>query len=182
MTLPVKTTGLLILPHLVWLSLIIGCSSSTLPDPSLSPYDVVIIQLKALQQNDVPEQNHGISVAWRFASPNNRETTGPLERFVIMAHNENYRPLLNSRRYEVRVHFQEESKAEFFVLLEDKDGFIHSFMMGLSVQKQQPYEGCWMIDAIIPMDLPGNKQPKVAKNSGDGSKALFCSLCGPMSR
>ncbi len=141
-----------------------GCNQSNLPDPSLSAYDVVVIQLRALQQNDVPEENHGISVAWSFASPLNRETIGPLERFVIMAHNENYRPLLYSRRYEIRVHFQEEAKAEFFVLLEDKDGVLHSFVVGLSVQERSPYEGCWMIDAIVPMQLPGYPQPKVVLN------------------
>lgn len=166
MTSPGKQTGLLINLLLWWICLLFfsGCNTATIPNPSLTAYDVVIIQLKALQQNDTPKENHGISVAWSFASPNNRENIGPLERFVIMAHNENYRPLLNSRRYEVNVHFQEEAKAEFFVLLEDKEGIVHSFMVGLSIQELPPYEGCWMIDAIIPMDLPGHTQPKVVSN------------------
>lgn len=137
-----------------------GCHHNPLlPDPALSPEEVVVIHMDALQKND-PKDN-GISVAWGFASPRNREQTGPLERFMIMVHNENYRPLLNCRRYEVRVHFQEKAKAEFFVLLEDKEGLIYSFMVGLSLQDNPPYENCWMIDAIIPMDLPGNRQPKV---------------------
>lgn len=142
-----------------------------LPDPALTPEEVVVIHMDALQKNDT--RDSGISVAWGFASPRNREHTGPLERFVIMVHNEIYRPLLNCRRYEVRVHFQEKSKAEFFVLLEDKEGLIYSFMVGLSLQDNPPYEDCWMIDAIIPMELPGNRQPKVALLERDRASKPF---------
>ena len=52
------------------------------PDPALSPGDVVRIQLEALRRND--EQDRGIAVAFRFASPANRTNTGPLSRFIAM--------------------------------------------------------------------------------------------------
>lgn len=158
-----------------WVFLLVGggCGSPLNPDPSLTPQEVVMIHLNALQKNDIPEQDHGIAIAWSFLSPRHRENMGPLERFIIMAHNENYRPLLNNRRYEVRVHFQEKSKAEFFVLLEDEEGLIHSFLMGLSLQEFPPYKGCWMVDAIVPIDLPGNKQPKVVSIKKGAFKQPF---------
>ena len=50
------------------------------PDPTFSPADVVRIQLQAMQVNDVPHKNAGIEIAFRFASPRNKMTTGPLAR------------------------------------------------------------------------------------------------------
>ena len=49
------------------------------PDPALTPEQVVRIQLEALRNNDAGDR--GIAVAFRFASPGNRQNTGPLPRF-----------------------------------------------------------------------------------------------------
>lgn len=149
---------------------LLSCAGPELPDPSLSPYDVVLIQLEALQQNDLPVNDHGIEVAWNFASPSNKENTGPLERFSLMVQNENFRPLLNNKAFEVRSHYQEETDAEFFIMIEDKEGVLYSFIVGLSLQKYPPYEGCWMIDSFIPMDLPGSNQPKMAAVAAPAQK------------
>ena len=54
----------------------------TKPDPSLSPQDVVSIQIEALRNNDTPYENRGIEVTFNFASPANKRITGPLERFT----------------------------------------------------------------------------------------------------
>jgi len=144
----------------------VACDTISLPDPSLSAYDVVQIQLLALQRNDQPVDNHGIAVAWNFASPNNKENTGPLERFTLMVQNEHYRPLLNSNSFELRCHYQQEVDAEFFVMVEDLEGLVYSFMVSLSLQKDEPYQGCWMIDSIIPMELPGGYQVQTATLPG----------------
>ena len=56
----------------------------TEPDPSLSPRDVVSIQIEALRNNDTPYENRGIEVAFNFASPTNKRITGPIERFAVM--------------------------------------------------------------------------------------------------
>ncbi len=44
----------------------------TEPDPSLSPQDVVSIQIEALRNNDTPYENRGIEVTFNFASPANK--------------------------------------------------------------------------------------------------------------
>jgi hypothetical protein len=49
------------------------------PSPLLSPDEVVKIQVAALKDNDA--SNSGIELTFRFASPENRSTTGPLDRF-----------------------------------------------------------------------------------------------------
>ncbi len=56
----------------------------TEPDPSLSPQDVVSIQIEALQHNDTPYEDRGIEVTFNFASPTNKRMTGPLEHFKVM--------------------------------------------------------------------------------------------------
>ncbi|MEQ8807830.1 MAG: hypothetical protein RIE59_02080, partial [Imperialibacter sp.] len=77
------------LPYLLTLIAFIGCAPQELPHPALSPQEVVHINFLALQKNDSPELDHGIEIAWNFASPSNKENTGPIERFNIMVHNEN---------------------------------------------------------------------------------------------
>ncbi len=47
----------------------------TEPDPSLSPQDVVSIQIEALQNNDIPYEDRGIEVTFNFASPVNKRMT-----------------------------------------------------------------------------------------------------------
>ncbi|MDX1512826.1 MAG: DUF4864 domain-containing protein, partial [Gammaproteobacteria bacterium] len=71
-------------------------SASLRPAAHLGPEDVVRIQLEALRQND--ENDLGIAVAFRFASPLNKRSTGPLPRFVQMIKQGPYRPMLDYRR------------------------------------------------------------------------------------
>ena len=51
------------------------------PEPELTPNDVVRIQLLAMQQND--DNDFGIEVTFRFASPANKKQTGPLNLSLI---------------------------------------------------------------------------------------------------
>ena len=54
------------------------------PSPELSPEEVVEIVVDALRTNDRAEDDAGIETVWRFASPGNRASTGPLPRFTRM--------------------------------------------------------------------------------------------------
>ena len=72
-------------------------TGSLQPDPKYTPADVVRIQLQALRANDTPSKNAGIEVAFRFASPANKSTTGPLARFIDLVSSPPYRPMLNHR-------------------------------------------------------------------------------------
>jgi hypothetical protein len=67
--------------------------TSAVPLPELDPAEVVQIQLQALREND--ETNQGIAVAFRFASPRNKASTGPLERFIHMIKAGPYRLMLD---------------------------------------------------------------------------------------
>ena len=55
------------------------------PDPSLSPQDVVSIQIEALQQNDTPYEDRGIEVTLKFTSPANKRMTDAVSQFNIVS-------------------------------------------------------------------------------------------------
>ena len=118
------------------------------PLPSLSPEDVVRIQLTALQHNDEPTKDAGIRAAFEFASPGNRAVTGPVERFITMVKNPLYAPLLNfynALYAEVR---QEEYEAVLQVILSARYGMYVFYVFTLERQQYDPYAGCWMTSGV----------------------------------
>src|SRR3984957_18998229 len=66
------------------------------PKPELSPEQVVQYQAEALQHNDEPKPDAGIERAFRFASPSNKQVTGPVENFARIVKSPAYAPLLNN--------------------------------------------------------------------------------------
>ena len=65
------------------------------PNNGIEPYQVVKIQLRSLKKNDDPFKNAGIEQTWEFAHPNNKKSTGPLEKFKILLNSDSYNMLLN---------------------------------------------------------------------------------------
>lgn len=125
----------------------------TEPDPSLSPQDVVSIQIEALQHNDTPYEDRGIEITFNFASPTNKRVTGPLERFKVMVRNPIYRPMIDHRSAEyvnVRV---EGDIAQVDVILQSKDGQYLGYRFMLSRQHGNQYEGSWMTAAVSRFDI-----------------------------
>ena len=135
---------------LVVLAAPVGASHFPLtePDPSLSPEDVVSIQIEALRQNDTPHEDRGIEVTFNFASPTNKRVTGPLERFKAMVRSPVYGPMIDHRSAEyvnVRV---EGDVAQVDVILLSKDGQYLGYRFMLSRQHDNRYEGSWMTDSV----------------------------------
>ena len=54
------------------------------PNSSIEPHQVVKIQLSSLKKNDNPIKDNGIEQTWKFAHPNNKKNTGPLNKFKVM--------------------------------------------------------------------------------------------------
>ena len=118
------------------------------PDPSLSPQDVVSIQIEAMQHNDTPYDDRGIEVTFNFASPTNKRVTGPLERFKAMVRSPEFGPMIDHRsaKYEnVKV---EGDFAQVDVILESKEGQFVGYRFTLSRQQGNQYEGSWMTSAV----------------------------------
>ena len=53
------------------------------PNANLKPFDVLMIQLNSLQNNNVPFKDAGIEQTWEFAHPNNKKMTGPLKKLYF---------------------------------------------------------------------------------------------------
>ena len=50
------------------------------PNSNLKPFEVLMIQLNSLKNNNKPYKDAGIEQTWEFAHPNNKEITGPLDK------------------------------------------------------------------------------------------------------
>ena len=125
----------------------------TEPDPSLSPQDVVSIQIEALQNNDIPYEDRGIEVTFNFASPANKRMTGPLERFKAMVRNPVYGAMINHRSAKYENLLVEGEFARIDVVLNTKEGAYLGYRFILSRQHGNEHEGSWMTDAVIPFDV-----------------------------
>ncbi|MBX2805023.1 MAG: DUF4864 domain-containing protein, partial [Hyphomicrobiales bacterium] len=90
------------------------------PDPSLSPQDVVALQLEGFKKNDI----EGLRQAWEFAHPSNKAVTGPLERFALMLNAPNYKILLGHRKAEIKPVTEEGGVATFEVTVVGAEGAV----------------------------------------------------------
>ena len=115
------------------------------PDPALSPAEVIRIQLEALRHND--EQDRGIAVAFRFASPANRAHTGPLARFIPMIKHGPYALMLDFRDATYGpVEAVADRARQRVTLTGARETMTYWFY--LSRQSEAPYADCWMTDAV----------------------------------
>lgn len=123
------------------------------PAPELSPGEVVRIQLEALRANDADD--HGIAVAFRFASPRNKASTGPLERFIRMIKAGPYRLMLHYQHASFKPVRIDGNRAVQRVTLVGR-GEIRTYVFLLSRQRDPACDGCWMTDAVLL--VPGPKR------------------------
>ncbi len=119
------------------------------PSPKLTPREVVEAQLAALRSNDEPSPDDGIRTAFRFASPENKRSTGPVERFIEMVRNPLYAPLLNHRTAVVSDTTQKGDLARIKVTLIAADGQEAAFVWILARVTTDECAGCWMTSTVM---------------------------------
>ena len=120
------------------------------PHPRLTPRQVVSLQLDALQNNDLMKGDMGIRLAFMFASPQNRATTGPVERFIALVKNPLYAGLIGFERAEFGPLRMNADNAQQLVRLHYHRGDDASYVFSLSRQIDGVYTGCWMVDGVLP--------------------------------
>jgi hypothetical protein len=126
------------------------------PDPALTPRDVVRIQLQALRRNDVHDR--GIAAAFRFASPQNRRSTGPLPRFARMIKEGPYALMLRHSDVTYGPLRVQGRRAAQRVTLYAPGIAPVSYVFFLSRQEQDgPLDGCWMTDAVQRVPAAGTQ-------------------------
>jgi hypothetical protein len=118
------------------------------PKPELTPGQVIEIQLEALQFNDRPAKNSGIATTFQFASPSNREMTGPLERFALIVKGPAFLPLINHRIAGYGPLLVQGRLAMCRVTVVAADGQAFEYEFRLS---KDPKSGCWFTDGVIPI-------------------------------
>lgn len=130
-----------------------GVVVSASPSPALAPADVVQIVVDALGVNDYPYADAGAEVAFRFSSPDNRRTTGPLEKFIELVHNPVYRPVLNhihARYGKIKV---TANQASVPVVIVSQDAERHGYIFTLKRQVGGQFDKCWMTDSVLPFNV-----------------------------
>jgi hypothetical protein len=126
------------------------------PAPSLDPADVVRIQVEALAGNGADDA--GIAFTFRFASPDNRRQTGPLERFAAMVKGPAYRSMLNHTRASYEPVERSGDVARQVVRVLGRDGQWVTYGFVLRRQERAPYEDCWMTEAVLRLEEGGLRQ------------------------
>jgi hypothetical protein len=130
------------------------------PKPELTPQQVVEYQLLVLQRNDQPTPDAGIEKAFRFASPANKKSTGPISHFISMVHGAGYAPLLNAKESTVIRVQMEDDQAKILTRVVSAGGSEMFYLFLLSRQSEGENMNCWMTDGVIGLQ-PDDGQPKV---------------------
>ena len=129
------------------------------PDPKYSPADVVGFQMNALKNNNTPYQDAGIELTFRFASPQNKKSTGPLERFKLLFKNDDYAPMLNHISLEIGPVNYSEGSADVPIYIISNAGQKILYLFRLDKQDQEPYKNCWMTSGVIRVPVESPDQP-----------------------
>ena len=119
------------------------------PNSTISPKEVVKIQLSGLQQNDLEYKDSGIEQTWKFAHPNNKRVTGPLSNFKMMIKSASYGMMINHLSHTITQLGIEDNWAQFEVVILDKNKIYHKF--NWQVEKYTldgALKDCWLTTMV----------------------------------
>ena len=119
------------------------------PNSNLKPFDVLMIQLKSLKNNNSPYKDAGIEQTWEFAHPINKASTGPLERFKRMIYSNSYRILISHENTKIIILKESPDKFVFkvYVLSKDKKKYYYIWQME-KVKQEGKLKDCWMTTGV----------------------------------
>ena len=119
------------------------------PNNSISPKEVVSIQLSALKNNDSAYKDSGIEQTWNFAHPNNKKVTGPLDNFKRMIKSDSYQMMIDHLSHTITEVGSSDKWAQFEVIILDKNKIYHKF--NWQVEKytlEGTLKDCWMTTMV----------------------------------
>ena len=125
------------------------------PNSTISPKEVVKIQLDGLQQNDLGYKDSGIEQTWNFAHPENKKNTGPLPNFKQMIKGRSYQMLINHVSHTITEVGSSDKWAQFEVIILDQNKIYHKFNWQVEKYTMDgPLKDCWlttMVSSPIPL-------------------------------
>ena len=98
------------------------------PNITLKPFDILMIQLNSLKNNNVPFKDSGIEQTWVFAHPNYNRMTGPLEKFKKMIYGKSYEMLIGHENNEIVVLNETNNRSVYKVYILSKEKKILLYM------------------------------------------------------
>ena len=119
------------------------------PNNSISPKEVVRIQLSSLKDNDQGYKDSGIEQTWNFAHPNNKKVTGPLDNFKRMIKSDSYQMMIDHLKHTITEVGSSDEWAQFEVIILDKNKIYHKF--NWQVEKytlEGTLKDCWMTTMV----------------------------------
>ena len=125
------------------------------PRSDIKPSEVIRIQLAGLQKNDYEFKDSGIEQTWKFAHPDNKKVTGPLDNFKRMIKGDSYQMMINHLSHTVTQLRGGDKWAQFEVIILDKKKIYHKF--NWQVEKytvEGPLKNCWlttMVSSPVPL-------------------------------
>ncbi len=148
---------LITLKVLIFYSILLSTSNAEIIKPSseIKPSEVVKIQLKGLQKNDLNFKDSGIEQTWNFAHPNNKKVTGPLPNFKRMIKGDSYQMMLDHLSHTITELGSGDKWAQFEVIILDKNKIYHKFNWQVEKYTQDGIlKDCWltiMVSNPIPL-------------------------------
>ena len=119
------------------------------PNSNLKPFEVLMIQLNSLKNNNEPYKDAGIEQTWEFAHPINKMSTGPLERFKKMIYSDSYKILISHKNNKTTILKDEPNKLVYkvYVLSRDKKKYYYIWQIE-KVKKDGKLKNCWMTTVV----------------------------------
>ena len=142
---------------LILLLITISFSKAELLNPSstITPKEVVKIQLSGLQQNDLEFKDSGIEQTWNFAHPSNKKVTGPLNNFKRMIKGASYQMMIDHLSHTITEVGSSNKSAQFEVIILDKNKIYHKFNWQVEKYTEEgSLKDCWlttMVSSPIPL-------------------------------
>ena len=121
-----------------------GNSAIIQPSPTLSPEDVVEIQLLGLKLTKGDSSSVEMQQVWAFAHPSNKAMTGPLPRFARLFDLPAYRPLLGHKSHQILRLAQAETMVQMQVQITGQDGQSYIYFWIVGKAETGPETGSWM--------------------------------------
>ena len=115
------------------------------PNSNLKPFEVLMIQLNSLKNNNIPYRDAGIEQTWEFAHPNNKKITGPLDKFKKMIYSESYKILISHQSAEITILKETENISVYKVTILTKNKKKYYYIWQVEkVLSEGNLKNCWM--------------------------------------
>jgi len=121
-----------------------------IPKSHFSPAEVASLQVQSIHDSVTTPES--LRVCYSLASPNNREVTGPFDRFAQMVMMPPYDRLATCQDWQVGSATIENDYAAVLVSTVSEDGDATAFRFLMHQYDEAPYRGCWLTEAVQVME------------------------------